>query len=100
MITDASWTSRNVLTLGGTIILAGAMVVGVVVLFFPVMAYRICYYLGGCQDTMDHFVDKLIAEQPREAKQKNNKRSVDYMQPLLWNLAKGFEKYGRPKEEV
>lgn len=77
-------------------VLTGVGLIALTAFFFPVMAYKVCYSLGGCQNTMDAYVDELIGKELGKARniRSRNKRSMEYIEPILVTLAKAYEEYG------
>lgn len=82
-------------------VLTGVGLVILTVVFYPMTAYNVCYALGGCQNTMDDYVDELIGKQLGTARniRSRNKRSMEYIEPILLTLAKAYEEYGDQDEK-
>ncbi|XP_066143921.1 uncharacterized protein [Euwallacea fornicatus] len=82
------WTKYNIaaVTTAGLVIVAAVTLL--TTLFFPVFIYKVCYALGGCQNTMDHYVDQLLGVNGHEILRKRSRRSLSEMSRLeyVFNL--------------
>lgn len=95
-ISANSQSYYNAATIFTATVLTGVGLIALTAFFFPVMAYKVCYALGGCQNTMDSYVDELIGKELGKARniRPRNKRSIEYIEPILVNLAKAYDEYG------
>lgn len=85
----SNWSYYNVAAVGTAILVVSAGLAALMSLFLPVMTFKLCLMLGGCQDTLDRYVDRLIVDSyPRR-----QKRSMEYIEPILNTLASAYEKY-------
>ncbi|XP_066258632.1 uncharacterized protein [Euwallacea similis] len=84
------WTKYNIaaVTTAGLVIATGLTLL--TTLFFPMFIYKVCYALGGCQNTMDHYVDQLLGVNGQEITGKRRRRSLSEMSRLeyVFNLFK------------
>lgn len=90
-LTDIKWNYFNIAALTSALLVVGAGLSALMALFLPLMTYKICYMLGGCQDTLDHYVDQLVANNFNNIRRQ--KRSMEYIEPILVTLVNAYEKY-------
>ncbi|CAH0562083.1 unnamed protein product [Brassicogethes aeneus] len=88
----SNWSLYNVAALTTAVIAVSVGLAGLISLFLPVTAYKLCLMLGGCQDTMDRYVDRFIAD-GSGYNAKRGKRSLEYVAPILNTLAAAYDKY-------
>lgn len=91
-LTDIKWNYYNIAALTTALLVVGAGLSALMALFLPVMTYKICYMLGGCQDTLDYYVDQLVADNFNGISRRE-KRSMEYVEPILTTLINAYEKY-------
>lgn len=77
------------------IIIVGAGLALFTAFFFPIFGYKVCYALGGCQNTLDNYVDRMIGVQGRSRKitkrDVNQKRDMDYVMDFLKMAMRQYE---------
>ncbi|XP_050295139.1 uncharacterized protein LOC126735232 [Anthonomus grandis grandis] len=97
---DFKWINYNIaaVTTGTVIIIAGLAMV--ITIFFPIYAYKICYALGGCQNTLDQYVDRFIGVQgrTRRIKRREIEQNNDNMDFALHLLKMAMDTYSSKKE--
>uniref|UniRef100_A0A6P7G937 Uncharacterized protein LOC114337184 n=1 Tax=Diabrotica virgifera virgifera TaxID=50390 RepID=A0A6P7G937_DIAVI len=72
----------------------GIAIAGLLVFFYPVLAYNICHLVGGCQNSLDFYINKFIAENLNQRKPlARSRRDVEDFYPILLSLAEAHRKY-------
>lgn len=71
-----------------TMVAAG--IVAIVSWMIPLIAYKFCYLFGSCDHSLSTYVDQFLIGGRQNSLQK---RSVDYVGPLLQTLANAYEIY-------
>ncbi|CAH1377634.1 hypothetical protein MTP99_019024 [Tenebrio molitor] len=86
-VAGLNWSFYNIAALSGAVLVVSAGFAALVAIFLPLFAFTSCYYIfGTCRDTFNILEDFVI---PRKV----NKRSVEYLEPVLTTLANAYEKY-------
>lgn len=67
-----------------------AGVVAIASWIVPLIAYKFCYLFGSCDQSLGTYVDDLLLGGRQNPLQK---RSLDYLGPVLQTLAKAYEIY-------
>lgn len=74
------------------------MVAGLVLLtmsYFPLFVYNLCYALGGCQNTLDNYVDRFLGVEGQTRRIKRSDLSeVNAMDYVVKFLKMAMEEYG------
>lgn len=62
-------------------------------MFFPLTVYKMCYALGGCQNTMDFYLDRLLGVEGNIRKRRDvaSQSDLDY---LVSFIKMAVDKYG------
>lgn len=91
-----TWNSYNIIATATAVVLVAAGLTALTALVLPLITYKICYLLGSCDKGFFTYVDRFIAadDNPRKNLQK---RSLEYVGPILQALSAGYEKYGSPE---
>ncbi|KAB0801303.1 hypothetical protein PPYR_05657 [Photinus pyralis] len=87
-----TWNTYNVIATTTAVVVVAAGVTALMALILPLIAYKICYFIGDCEDSFFTHVDKFIASEVSSRKNLE-KRSLEYVGPILQALSSAYEKY-------
>lgn len=85
--TSSTYKTIAVLTALATV---AAGVVAIVAWILPLIAYKFCYLFGSCEYSLGAYVDQFLIGGRQNTMQK---RSLEYVGPLLQTLANAYEMY-------
>lgn len=84
-VAGLNWSFYNFAAISTVVLAAGAGFVGLLSLFLFPFVHNICFLLGNC-DTLDVWEQFSL---PRKV----NKRSIEYLEPMMTTLLNAYEKY-------
>lgn len=86
---STSYTYKTIALLTALTTVAGGIVV-LAAWIIPLIAYKFCYLFGSCEYGLGVYVDQFLMGGRQNLLQR---RSLDYLGPLLQNLASAYEMY-------
>lgn len=89
-----TWSSYNIIATTTALVVVAAGVTAFIALILPLIAYKICYLLGSCNDSFFTYVNRFVASDVSPRKN-FDKRSAEYLGPILQALSVAYEKYER-----
>ncbi|RZC33996.1 hypothetical protein BDFB_009377 [Asbolus verrucosus] len=85
------WSFYNIAALSTVVLVASASFASLIFLLLSPFVYKLCSLFGVCFETLI-YADLL--SDTNEHFRTTNKRSVEYLEPMLTTLVNAYEKYG------
>ncbi|KAL1513203.1 hypothetical protein ABEB36_002641 [Hypothenemus hampei] len=90
------WTKYNIAILSSAVLVVAAGAAILTAMLFPMFIYKICYALGGCQNTLDNYVDRFLGSDglSKRSIKRRDVREINDMEYILNFLKIAMEEYG------
>ncbi|KAH1006842.1 uncharacterized protein LOC109535268 [Dendroctonus ponderosae] len=85
-VSGLDWVKNHVGTIASGFLGFIGVVMVLAILFQPVYVYQLCYALGGCQDTLEDYLDALLKEdapEKRRIKRDMKDSDLDYAMRIM-----------------